>query len=493
MSNWEQAGGKVSSSRAIRGGAAIAASNAGRQLLRLAVVIVLARLLTPEEFGVVAVMTALFAVGAVFQEMGLSAATVQRSAVSRQSLSTLFWINSGIGVLLTAGFAGLAPLIAGFFGRPELALLCRIASCTFLLNGLAVQHRALLQRDMRFGSQAATGMSAAALGGACALGMAATGWGYWSLVGQILVTDLVTLLLLLRAVHFVPGRPRMTTEVVDMLRFGGSLFGFNLVLSIAQNLNVALLGRSVGAAAAGLYTRGFTLASLPLGLLSGAAAYVALPKLSQFRESDAGFADFYYRGVQLIALVTAPVALLFALLGDTIALCVYGPQWVEAGPLLRIFGLGLLVSPLLHSTGQVFLARGQSQRMFRWGVFGACVIGAGTVLGLRWGAVGVAWGWSLSTLTLLVPGLVYAFRGTSISIGGVARSVVRVYCAAAAAAPLGLGVRRIFEDSSVWLQLGVTATLVLLAYIALCYFALGQKPLIREVAQGVFRRARSVS
>lgn len=474
------------SSGAIRGGAAIALGNAGRQLLRLGVTIVLARMLSPEEFGIVAVMTAVFALGGVFQELGLSAATVQTARLSVQAVSTLFWINAGFGALLALGFAAMAPWIAQFFAHAELTDLCRVAALTFLLNGLGVQRRALLQRSMQFSRQARIDLAAAVLGGVCALGLAMAGWGYWALVGQILVNDGVALLLLLRAVRLAPVKPAWTSEVRDMLRFGGSLFAFNLIYAAAQNLCIVLLGRESGVAAAGIYTRAQALATLPQGLLYRAAAHVALPTMSRVKDSAAEFVTFYYQGIQLLTLVTVPLAVVFAVFGDQIALLVYGPQWHAVSDLLQAFALGLSVAPLLHSTGQIFLARGESHRMLRWGLFGCLIVALGTVLGLHWGAVGVAWGWSIASVLLLWPCVGYAFRGTGISIGGLARAVGGVYAAAACTAPVGMLARRTLEGQPLWLQLPLSLALLLLVYVALCYFVFGQGLLIRAVMSRVF-------
>lgn len=473
---------------AIRGGAAIGASNAGRQLLRLAIMIVLARILTPDEFGVVAVMTAMFAVAAVFQELGLTAATVQKGSVSTDAVSTLFWINAAAGLVLALLFELLAPLIAWFFARPELIPLCRVAALTFLLNGLMVQHRALLQRNMQFGKRATADLSAAAIGGAGALLLAIAGFGTWALVAQILLTDLVTLTLTWWAVRFVPGRPVWTHEVHEMLRFSGPLLAFNVVVSLAQNLSTALLGRGTGAAAAGLYTRAFALANIPQLLLYGAATHVALPRLSRVKDSAEAFASFYCQGVQLMALATVPVAAIFAVFGEQLALFVYGPQWGEVGVLLSAFAPGLAAAPLLHSTGQIFLARGESHRMLRWGLFGTGVIGIGTVVGLRWGALGVACGWSATTLLLLLPGLHYAFRGSAVTLGRVVLAVRGVYAATAGMAIIGWAARELLAPLAPWLQLPLGLAIAATAYLALSWFLCGQRALIESVFARLLRR-----
>lgn len=438
-------------------------------------------MLSPDEFGVVAVLSAIFAVAGVFQELGLSAATVQRRELSEAAVSSLFWINTAIGVVLTLSFVALAPAIASYFGRAELQVLCPILAMTFLLNGLTVQHRALLQRDMRFGTQARIDLTAAAAGGGAALLLAWNGTGYWALVAQMLVGDSLALLLLLRAVPLVPGRPVWSDEVADMLRYGASLFGFNVVYSISQNLSTALLGRAAGAPAAGIYTRAYVLANLPQTLLYGAAAHVALPKMSRIREAEQEFAAFYFQSARLVALVTVPVAVVFAVFAREIALCVYGRQWGEVADLLRAFACGLAVTPLMHTTGQIYLARGDSHRMFRWGVFGSAVICLGTVVGLRWGAVGAAWGWSAASLLLLFPCLYYAVRGSSISVPSLLKSVSGVYAAALGMLFTGWTVRALLEGAPLGLQLPLSLLAAFLAYAGLAFFVCGQKTLIESV------------
>ena len=488
LSDWDSDATKNSPTEAIRGGAAVAISRIGRQVLTLGMTVFLARLLTPEEFGAVAVVLALVALGMVFQQAGLSAATVQRQRVSTQAISTMFWVNTSFGLLLTILFAALAHPIANFLKQPELAALCQVTSVTFFLNGLVAQHRALLQRSMRFATTARIEIGSALFGGLCAIAVALAGLGYWALVAQLLMADAVALPMLLGAVRWQISRPVLTREVREMVSFGLSMLGFNLVLTAANNLQVILLGRNAGAASAGFYTRAYALASVPQNLVQSAAGHVALPKLSRVQRSGAKFAQFYYRSVQLLCLVTLPVALALAVFGDEIALVVYGPQWGAVADLLRIFAIGLAVTPLLHSTGPVFLARGEPQRMLRWGVFGSFVMMAGTLIGLRWGTTGVAWGWSASMLLLLVPGMVYGFRRTNITLGGLVRAVGGIYLAALCVLPLTWVARQVMSGLPTLLSLPLGLGLSLFAYVGLCYFAFGQRALIKTVIERLLPR-----
>ena len=466
----------------------MAASTGSRYLVRFAVTVILARLLTPEQFGVVAMMMAVFSIGAVFQELGLSGATVQRANLSSHAIGTLFWINTGMGALLTLLFASVSHWIAVFYSRPELTLICMVTSVTFLLNGMAVQPAALLQRHMRFGAQARINVVAPVIGGVAALLIAWRGGGTWSLVGQVIVTDAVMLGLLLRTAGVPRVRPALTDEVRQILRFGLSLFGFSLVYGIASNLYVALLGRSAGAAAAGVYTRALALIAIPQSFVYMSAGYVAMPKLSKLKESEAEFATFYYRSLELVTLVNAPIVVAFLLFAEPIAACAYGAQWGEVPNLLRIFSLGMAIAPILHSTSQVYAARGEGDRFFRWGVVSACVMGATAIIGLRWGMEGVAWGWSASGAILLLPGLRLAFKGTHLTSRGVAAACFRPYCAAACTVPAGLLAGHLLDGVSIWIQLPVCLAICLSIYLVLVYFVFGQRDLIRSVMRLVFSR-----
>lgn len=488
MSDWDSSFTDGTPTQAIRGGAIVAVSQIGRTLLVLCVTVLLARLLTPEEFGSVAVIMAVLALGLVMQDAGLTAATVQREKLSTQAVSTMFWINASFGLGLTMLFALLSHPLAVFLGHPHLTPLFQVASLTYVLNGLVTQHRALLQRSMRFATRARIDIGSALIGGLSAISLAAADFGYWALIAQTLTTDVVALILLVSVVRWRLRRPTLTREVLEMVRFGASTLGFQIVLTISFNLHVVLLGRNLGTSAAGIYTRAYALASVPQGLLQTAAGHVALPSLSRAQNADE-FAAFYYKGVQLLVLVAMPMTLAFAIFSDAIALIVYGPQWTDVTTLLQIFSVSLAVLPLLNGAGPVFLARNQPHRMLRWGIFGACVTILGTLVGLHWGTVGVAWGWTVAMLVLVLPCLVYTYRGSDLTIRQLARTVGGIYAAALCTLPVGWVARRSLGELPQLAELSLGFGVTLLAYILLCYFAFGQKPLIRQVAQRLTSRA----
>lgn len=488
MSDWDSLNPPSAvSSESVRGGAAITVSRVGQQFLSFSVTIILARQLTPDEFGTVAVVVGVLALLLPFHDAGLSIATVQRAKLSVEAVSTLFWINAALGLVLTLAFAGLADPLADFLRRPELEGLCYALSLDFILNGLIAQHRALLQRSMRFGTRARIDLTAALIGGLSAIAMALAGLGIWALAAQLLVGDAVAMVMLVAAIRWKLTPPEITPEVRQMVTFGASFFGFNIVLAVANNLSIVLLGRRMGAGAVGFYTRAYALASVPQSLLQAAASYVATAKLSRAQEDPAAFADFYFRGVQLLTLVALPVVIGFAGFGEQIAPIVYGSQWGPVADLLPILAIGLAVVPLLDSTTPLFVARGHTRRMFHWAIFGAAVMMVGTVVGLQWGTKGLAVGWSASMLALLLPGLIYSAQGTDVTLRRLARAVGGIYAAAIGALGLAWFAHQFLAGLSAAAELLVGLSFSLIGYLALCYFAFGQKALINDVLRRLLR------
>ena len=226
-----------------------------RVLGQVATLVVLARLLPPSAFGLLAMVAAIGAVLDLVKEFGLSAATIQKRDISHAQVSALFWINAGVGAALGFGLFLAAPLLAQFYGQPELEAVARWLALAFVASGLTVQHWALLRRQMRFGAIAGMETLADLLSFGTAIGLAASGAGYWALVAQRLVSPVLLMLGSWALCRWRPARPARTAGVRGLLEFGASVTGSGLAVAFSRSLDQILIGWLWGPALLGLYER----------------------------------------------------------------------------------------------------------------------------------------------------------------------------------------------------------------------------------------------
>src|SRR2546422_3681174 len=206
--------------KSIRGGVSMAVSQIGCNIFRLAGTVVLARLLTPEHFGLISMVTALTAFAEMFQDLGLGTATIQRREITHEQVSTLFWINAGVGALIMLLIAGASPLISWFYGDNRLLWVSIAISSSFFFSGLTIQHQALLRRHMHFNRLGIILVSSTALSFAIAIYLAWQGFEYWALVWKEVsraVVDAIGVWLLCR---WLPGLPKATSGIGSFMRTG---------------------------------------------------------------------------------------------------------------------------------------------------------------------------------------------------------------------------------------------------------------------------------
>lgn len=479
-------GGGQLKKRAVQGGAYILMARVLTQTARLGVTAILARLLAPDDFGLVAIIMAMVGVGSLVQDMGLSAAVVQRERITANQISALYWLNVLLGGITTLIVFSLAPAIASVFHRPDAIPIAAALAFNFLLSSMSIQHGALLQRQMRFKVQVRIGFSSMSLSSLVAVLIAWQGGGPWALVAQTLLSRLLSLIMLGQASGFRPGRFRWESELLSMLKFGGGFLIFRIFGFVAQNLQLVLIGRYLGAGEAGLFSRAYHLTMQLLGYANIPASKVATATLPRLVDSPERFRHFYLRCMRVMMLVTAPLAVYLGMFSTDVVYALLGSQWTFSGELLRVFAVGLLWQPVMYSTGWIYLARGNMRGLLNWGIFGWTVMIVASVVGLRWGSVGVAWAWTVGMFLLVVPCCVFAFRGTSIQITDVVGIVVGpLALALVAGLPAGLFAHE-YNHLSVFLRLPVATIIFALAFMGL----IGIIPQQRQLALNVYREFR---
>lgn len=385
---------------------------------------VLARLLMPQDFGVVAMATAVTGFLRIFKDFGLSTATVQREHITHAQVSNLFWINMGVSGLIGLVVAGCAPLISWFYRDPRLISITLLLATTFFLDGSTIQHLALLNRQMRFKKIAVIQVGATVSAVALAVTMAALKCGYWSLVGMQLGVAVVTCLLTWALSDWRPQMPVRGAGTRSLLGFGASWAMGSFIWSLACNADGMLIGRFYGAEAVGLYSRAAALLNRPLDQLLSPLSSVFIPALSRLQGQPERYRRTFLQIYDSLGIVSCFLAALFLALARPITLIVLGHKWEAAIPIFAGLSLVFVSLPLNSAATWLFASQGRGAESLLAKSAIAVVALCSILAGLPFGPKGVAISYSSSGLLVLLPVMCY-FAGKS---GPVTRRDLRSSC-----------------------------------------------------------------
>jgi len=419
--------------RGVRGVLVATVGQSGRFIIQLIGVAVLARLLAPADFGLFGKTIALTGLVTVIQTGGLSLATIQRVQITHEQISMLFWLNGVLGVIAAGAIAALSPAMAWFYNDPRVLWLGLVMAGVVAISGLTVQHDALMQRQMRFTALAAINIMTLITGYGAAIFSAWYGAGFWALAVQQYATSLTLLLLLFAICRWWPGLPRRGSGVTPMVKIGANQTGFNLLNFANRNFDNVLIGRFVSDTSLGFYTQAYKLLLLPIQQINGPISSVVVPVLSRLQDEPERHARFYYRAIGAITFFGMPVVCFLLVDAQFVVLLVLGQTWLPVVPIFRALGIAALVGTFNVAWGWVYCSLGRTDRQLKWSLIGTPVTMISFVLGLPWGAFGVAASLSATQLLLTLPSLMYCVYGTSISIKTLLLTLLRPLTAAVAA------------------------------------------------------------
>jgi len=472
--------------KTIRGGLARICAQAANFGLRLVALMVLARLLGPKEFGLVGMVTAFTGVLDLFRDFGLSTASVQRETVTEEQVSTLFWINVLVGAILAGLVLALAPVIAGFYHEPRLLWIARVMAAGFIFNATGVQHSARLQREMRFTALAVISTVSLVIGTTVAIVMAKVGYGYWSLVAMTLLSPLVSTIGLWLTSKWVPGPPRRQVGIRSMMWFGGTVTLNGLVCYAAYNLDKVLLGRFWGAGILGLYGRAYQLVSIPTNNLNSAVGEVAFSALSRVQGDTDRFKNYFLKGYSLVTAMTLPITLACALFAKDLTFVLLGPKWGDTAGIFRLLTPTIMIFAMINPIGWLQLSLGMVLRSLKLDVILACIVITGYVVGLPYGAKGVAFGFSAALILWFVPHVALCLKGTMISLQDLVLSVRRPLLSGIAATVIAFGAQFVLGSllSPFW-RLALGGTVLLGTYMGMLLYVMGQKHFYLQLLRGL--------
>ncbi|MGD1913668.1 MAG: lipopolysaccharide biosynthesis protein [Rivularia sp. (in: cyanobacteria)] len=429
--------------RSVRGGAITIAAQASKFILQMGSTVILARLLAPEDFGLIGMVAVVIGFAGLFKDLGLSTATIQKAQIDHEQVSTLFWINFAISCATALVVAVSSPFVAWFYGEPRLTWITLALTSSFIFGGLTVQHQALLRRQMNFTSLAKIEVISMSIGVLGAIVSAWYGGGYWALVIMQLAIAVTNAIGVWIACKWRPSLPVQNSNIRSMLAFGGNLTGFNIVNFFSRNLDNVLIGQYWGAQQLGFYAQAYKLVLLPIVQINTPITSVALPALSSLQAEPQKYCRYYYKAILLISALGMPIIGFLFACADKVILMLLGEQWLGVVPIFQFLMPAAFNATIGVGIGWVYQSLGRVDRQLRWGVVASILNIIFFVIGVRWGAIGVAAAYGLSRPLFLVAGFTYCYKGTPLRLTELAKTLFLPAFASIGAAIALIGIDRL--------------------------------------------------
>jgi O-antigen/teichoic acid export membrane protein len=440
---------------------------------RVIVGIVLARLLTPHEFGIAGMAIVFSNLMILFTDLSFGAALIQRPEITEMDRSTIFWVTVGVGVVCTAVGIGISGLIGAFYHQPQVASLFAVLSIGFVLNALSATQSALLARDLAYRSLQIRDMIAAVLGGAVAIIAAVAGLGAWAIVSQSLATAAAAAILIWT---LSPWRPQLIFSLRSLRELGGfgaKLFASRLLNYLNLNADNLLVGRFLGGGALGNYSLAYNVMFTPMVRLGLPFQQVVFPAYSQMQTEPARLGQAWLKSKRLSAAVLAPGFLAIFVVAPDLVPVVFGAKWHTAIPVLRWLCVAGVAHSFVTLNWSVLQAQGKAGVLFGLNCLSTVVTLGAFILGLHWGIVGVAACYAVARWVLIIP-------DTWITVGTLPLRTVGALRVSGAAVPLACGaaaIAMVFRTALVSdqvpaaVRLGLVLIMGLWAYVGLTLFA----------------------
>ena len=362
-----------------------------RQFLRFGVSVVLARLLSPGQFGTVAMLALFTGLAAAFVDSGFSSALIQRQDITRRDESTVFWFNLGVAALVGAALWASGPLIAGFYNNPLLTPLAAAFGVNLAISALGSVQNALLIKRLDFRTGFKIGIVSVVGSSVIAIAMAAKGFGVWALVAQVLSTTALSTIMVW---VWSPWRPEFAFSAASLRRlfaYGGYILAAGLLNQVCTQLNTLVIGKLYSAPALGQYSRADTTQQVPMGMVTGLVMRVGFATFAAAAADVERLRRGFRQMLSSVVLVNTPVMLGIAATAKPLVLVVFGEKWRPAIALLQVLCLGGLLAPFSLINLELLMALGRSKELLRLRIVQQTLTVALLLATAPFGIVAIAW------------------------------------------------------------------------------------------------------
>lgn len=372
---------------------------------------VLARLISPSDFGIIAMVTLAIGFLNVIKDFGFGAALIQKKEVADDEYSTVFWINIIIGVVLTAIVFFISPYIGKFFNEPKVELTTKILSFTFIINSIGIVWNNKLIKSVSFSQLFYGSFVSTIVSGIIAITIAYKGYGIWALVVQTYVQLALNTYINYFHVKWLPTLTVKKHHVKSLVKFGLPLLADQSINFWVRNVDNLLVGRILGEAPLAYYSKAYSLMLLPVRQLTGTLTKVLFPSFSMIQDDRTRIANIYLKISRIIAFVAFPVMIAVSLMAEPLILIIYGPQWRPAIPIFKILSILGMFQAIAALSGDIYLSLGETKLMFYVGLFSKAVMICGIVVGIYAGGImGMVYGYCIASSIGFFPEMYFIAR-----------------------------------------------------------------------------------
>ncbi len=381
----------------------MAASQGWNLILSISSAMVLARLLTPDDFGLFAVASPLMVFAHQIQDMGLTSAIIQARTLNKRQLDALFWLALGVSLVLTMLVVSAAPLIARLLHDTRLSAILAVCSLSIVATTLAAQPSALLSRDLRFRVIALRNMAATALATAASIAIAATTHSYWALAVSMILVPLFNFAASVRPARWHPGIPRRGAGTEALIGFGFHLSGANLLNFASRNADNLIIAYATSPRELGIYDRAYRILLYPINQALQPLGQVMIPMLSRCLDKPDRFRSQYWSAVILIHVLCLPGLVIAMIFPETVIGMLLGPRWLEGASLFGWFAGAGLFQIYLGTTSWLLISQGRGREYLYVGLLTSGVALVSFLIGIGWGIRGVALAYVLGQAIVCLP------------------------------------------------------------------------------------------
>ncbi len=375
----------------------------GLQLLQLAIV---ARFLSPKDFGLMAIVMVILGFVSAFADLGISNALIHRQDVTKEELSSLYWLNvlGGIVMFVVSSFA--SPFIAKFYNEPELTRLIILVSLTFIIQSFAQQFNMLLQKELRFREIARIEIVNKIFSFLITVYLAYIGFGVDALVYGALASSLVQTLqfLPIGLREYKPDLRFKFNEIRSFLSFGAYQMGERTVNYFNYQIDTLLIGKLLGMEALGIYNISKQIVMKPAMIFNPVITRVSFPAMAKIQNEIPKLKEVYLKTINYLASINFPVYAFIFVFAQEIVLLMFGPKWHDAVLIIQILSVWAAWRSTCNPIGSLLLARGRADLGFWWNLGLFFYVPLGVWIASHWGLVGVAIGLNVIMATLIYPG-----------------------------------------------------------------------------------------